>query len=147
MSVFTKPAARAAARWSAVPATAALAVVVAAGPALAAGTSVGINTNASVNAAGQIHVAGAFQCATGAPYANLTVSVSQAGRHHRTTESSTLEHVSCTGGVLPWSATLVAHERGTWFTPGDTRVKVTLWTPGDVRGQADGSLVVNAAAS
>jgi hypothetical protein len=146
MSVFTKPAARAAARWSAVPATAALAVVVAAGPALAAGTSVGINTNASVSA-GQIHVAGGYQCATGAPYANLTVTVSQAGPHHRTTESSTLEHVSCTGAVLPWSATLVAHERGTWFTPGNTRVKVTLWTPGDVRGQADGSLDVNAAAA
>jgi hypothetical protein len=145
MSVFTKPAVRAAARWSAVPATAALAVVVAAGPALAAGTSVGIDTNASVGA-GQIHVAGAYQCATGAPYADLTVTVSQSGPHHRTVESSTLRHVSCTGAVLPWTATLVAHERGAWFAPGDTRVKVTLATPGDFRGQADSSLVLNATA-
>jgi hypothetical protein len=143
LSVFTKPAARAAARWSTVPAAAALAVVAAAAPALAAGTSVGINTGASVNA-GQIRVAGAYQCATGAPYADLTVTVSQSGPHHRTTESSTLQHVSCTGAVLPWTATLLAHERGTWFTPGDTRIKVTLWTPGDVRGQADASLVLNA---
>src|ERR1700722_8667984 len=101
MSVFTKSAARTAARWSAVPATAALAVVAAAAPALAAGTSVGINTNASVDA-GQIHVAGAYQCATGAPYADLVVTVSQSGPHARTTESSTLQHVSCTGAVLPW---------------------------------------------
>jgi hypothetical protein len=144
MSVFTKPAARAAARWSAVPAAAALAVVAAAAPALAAGTSVGINTSASVNV-GQIRVAGAYQCATGAPYADLTVTVSQYGPHHRTTESSTLQHVTCTGAVLPWAASLVADEHGTWFTPGDTRVEVTLWTPGDVHGQADASLVVNAA--
>ena len=146
MSVFTKPVARAAARWSAVPAAAALAVVAAAAPALAAGTSVGINTGASVNA-GQIRVAGAYQCATGAPYANLTITVSQSGRHHRAGESSTLQHVSCTGAVLPWAATLLAQEHGTWFTPGNTRITVTLWTPGDARGQADASLVLNATAA
>jgi hypothetical protein len=146
MSVFAKPAARKAARWSAVPAAAALAVIAAAGPALAAGTSVGIGTGASV-AAGQIRVAGAYQCATGAPYADLVVTVSQSGAYHRAAESSTLQHVSCTGAVLQWSATLAADERGTWFTPGDARVKVTLWTPGDARGQADSSIVLNATAA
>jgi hypothetical protein len=146
MSFFTKSTAAKAARWSAVPAAAALAVVVAAGPALAAGTSVGIYTNGSVDA-GRISVSGAYQCATGAQYGELTVTVSQAGRHGRVVESSTVERLSCTGAVLPWSTTLSPRRHDGWFTAGSTRVDARVSTPGDRRGQADASLVLNASVS
>jgi hypothetical protein len=148
MSVFTKPAAAKAVRWSAVPAGAALAVVLAAGPALAAGTSVGIYTNGSVTA-GQISLTGAYQCAADAPYAELTVTATQMQRHGhgRTVESSSVQRVDCTGATREWAATLSPRVHDGWFAAGDTRVVVRVATPGDRRGQADASLVLNATAS
>jgi hypothetical protein len=146
MSVLTKSVARRAARWSAVPAAAALAVVVAAGPALAAGTSVGIYTYGSVHA-GRISVTGAYQCPAGSRYADLTVTATQAGPHGRAVTSSVVERLGCTGRVLPWGATLSPRRRGGWFTAGNTRVVAQVWPAGDRRGQAEASLVLNAAAS
>lgn len=144
---FTKSSAKKAARWSAAPVAAALAVVLAAGPALAAGTSVGIATNGSASG-GALTVGGNYQCATASgSYATLAVTVRQAGAHGRVVESSTLEHVSCTGAVLTWSATLRPSGHHAWFSGGNTRVEAKLWTPGDVRGQSDASLVLNASAS
>ena len=144
---FTKSFAKKAARWSAAPAAAALAVVVAAGPALAAGTSVGIATNGSASG-GALTVGGQYQCATASgSYATLAVTVRQAGRYGRAIESSTIEHVSCTGAVQDWSATLSPREHHAWFSGGNTRVSAKLWTPGDVRGQSDATLVLNASAS
>jgi len=146
MSAFMKSATRKTVRWSAVPAAAALAVVVAAGPALAAGTSVGISTGGAA-AGGRLTVSGAYQCATTAgPYAELEVTVSQVGRHGRAVESSTVERLGCTGSVESWSATLSPRRHG-WFSAGSTRVDAKLWTPGAWHGQADASLVLNASAS
>lgn len=147
MSVFTRSAARAArrsARWAAVPAAAALAVVAAAGPALAAGTSIGIHTYGSVSG-GRLTVSGLYQCAS-APYAELEVTASQS-RHGRVVESSTVQRVACNGTTLGFSSTLAPHERHAWFSAGGTRVTAKLWTPGDRRGEAGATLVLNASAA
>jgi hypothetical protein len=146
MSVFTRSAAARAARLTAVPAAAALAVVVAAGPALAAGTSVGIYTGGTVSH-GRLAVDGVYQCASGSPYAALTVTVTQAGPHRHVVESSVVERVACTGATLRWSATLAPQRHEGRFGPGATRVTVKLSMPGDRRGQAGSSLVLNAVAS
>jgi hypothetical protein len=149
MSVFTRSAARIApkgARWAAVPAAAALAVVAAAGPALAAGTSLGIHTYGTVHA-GHLSVSGLYQCASSAPYAELRVTAGQAGPHGRMIESSTVQRVACTGATLSFGATLAPRERHAWFTTGGTRVTATLWTPGDERGAAAASIVLDPSAS
>lgn len=146
MSFFvTRPAARRA-RWAAVPAVAALAVLAAAGPALAAGTSIGIHTYGSVSG-GRLTVSGLYQCAPSAPYAELEVTASQARRHGHAVESTTYQRVACTGATLAFGSTLAPSGRHAWFSAGDTRVAVKLWTPGDRRGQAGATLVLDATAS
>lgn len=140
MSVFTKAAAKTA-RWSVVPAIAAGALALAAGPALADGTSVGITTYSGTVYAGQLTVGGAYQCATTSPYDILAVTVVQPGPNGPVT-STGFQEVACTGSTLTWQATLNPSRPGEWFANEDTRVEVTLWTPGDWDGQSSASVVL-----
>lgn len=149
MSVFTRSAARTArkgARWAAVPAAAALAVLAAAGPALAAGTSLGIHTYGTVHA-GHLSVSGLYQCASSAPYAELRVTADQAGPHGRVIASSTVQRVACTGATLSFGTTLAPREPHARFSTAGTRVTATIWTPGDRRGAAVAGIMLAPTAS
>jgi hypothetical protein len=147
MSAITRTAGKAA-RWSAVPALAALALAASAGIALAAGTSVGISTTGAAVAAGELTVSGAYQCDSAtASYAELAVTVSQARPHGRSVDSTTVQRLTCTGSGLSWRVTLSPRQAGAWFSPASARVDAKLWTPGSRGEQADASLVLQASAS
>lgn len=146
-AIFTRAAAVKTARWSAVPAIAALALAVTAGPALAAGTSVGVSTTSGTVSAGELTVSGAYQCdpATSS-YAELEVTASQAARHGRVADSATLRRVACTGSAERWQVTLSPRQAHEWFSVGDARVTARVWTPGDQNGQGVSSIVLWASA-
>jgi hypothetical protein len=140
MSVFTKSAAAKAARWSAVPAIAAAAIALTAGSALAEGTAIGITTYSGSVWAGQLHVSGAYQCSTASAYDYLEVTAVQEGPNGPV-RSTEYEQMPCTGTTLTWQATL-GGTQDAWFGDGNTRVDVTLWTPGEWGGRADASMVI-----
>lgn len=141
MSVFTKAAAVKTARWSTVPAIAAAAVAIAAGPALAEGTAVGINTYSGSVYAGELTVGGAYQCTPDSPYDNVKVTVTQ-DTPRGVASSTSVQRVWCTGGTRNWQAWLRADQGGEWFTSGNARVDVTLWAPDDPDGRATSSLIL-----
>jgi hypothetical protein len=141
MSVFTKAAAVRTARWSTVPAIAAAAVALAAGPALAEGTAVGISTYSGSVYAGELTVGGGYQCTPDTPYDNLKVTVYQETPRGLASDTS-YQRVPCTGGTETWQAWLRADQWGNWFTYGNARVDVTLWAPDDPDGRATSSLVL-----
>ena len=140
MSVFTKSTAVKLARWSAVPAIAAGALALAAGPALAEGTAIGITTYSGNVSGGQLYASGAYQCSTSSPSDYLEVTAVQAGPNGPVS-STEYEVMPCTGGTLTWQASL-GGSQGQWFADGNARVDVTLWTPGDWNGRASASMVI-----
>lgn len=141
MSVFTKAASSKAARLAVVPAITVAALGAAAAPALAEGTSVGITTYSGTVASGQLTVSGAYQCTTGTPYDNVAVTAVQEGADGPVS-STVIEQVPCTGAVSTWQATLSPDQDDAWFSDGDTRIRVTLWAPGDWDGRAAASMVL-----
>ena len=142
MSVFTKAAAVKTARWAAVPVLAVAALAVAAGPALAEGTSIGITTYSGTVSDGQLHVSGGYQCTTDAPYDYLAVTAVQAGPDGGPVSATEYLAMPCTGTTLTWQATLSPSQSDEWFADGDTRIRVTLWTPGDWDGRASASMTL-----
>ena len=141
MSVFTKALAAKTVRWSAAPAIAVAALALTAGPALAEGTAVGITTYNGTVYAGQLTVSGAYQCSTASPYDYLTVTVVQPGVNGPVSATS-YEAVACTDTDQTWQATLSPSQADAWFANENTRVDVTLWTPGDWGGRATASIVL-----
>lgn len=142
MSVFTKAAAVKTARWTAVPAIAAAAVAIAAGPALAEGTAVGINTySGAVYAGGELTTGGSYQCTPDSPYDNLKVTVTQ-DTARGVASSTSVQRVWCNGTTRNWQAWLRADQGGVWFTPGNARVDLTLWAPDDPDGRATSSMIL-----
>jgi hypothetical protein len=139
MSVFTKSTAAKVARWSAVPAIAAGALALSVGPALAEGTAIGITTYSGTVSGGQLNVSGAYQCATSA-YDHLEVTAVQEGPNGPVS-STVYEVMPCTGNTLTWQATLGGTQEQ-WFEDGNTRIDVTLWTPGQWDGRAAASMVI-----
>lgn len=129
------------ARRAAVAVIAAASLALAAGPALAAGTSVGISTTGAGVSVGYLTVSGAYQCEGSAPYADLSVSVSQDTRHGRI-DATRVERVACTGSTLVWQSTLEPRQTAAWFSAAETRVTVTLWTPGHWDDRANSSIVL-----
>ena len=141
MSVFTKAAAARTARWATVPAVAAAAVAIAAGPALAEGTAVGISTYSGSVYSGELTVGGGYQCTPDSPYDNLKVTVTQ-DTPRGLASSTSYQRVWCNGESRDWQAWLRADQDGNWFTYGEARVSVTLWAPDDPDGRATSSLVL-----
>ena len=140
MSVFTKSTAAKVARWSAVPAIAAGALALAAGPALAEGTAIGITTYSGSVYGGQLDASGAYQCSTSSPYDHLKVTAVQEGPNGPVTATE-YEVMPCTNGTLTWQASL-GGSPDQWFADGNTRIDVTLWAPGDWNGRAAASMVI-----
>lgn len=128
-------------RVAAVPAMAVAALAAAAAPAFAEGTSVGITTYSGSVVSGQLAVSGAYQCTTDTPYDNVEVTGVQEGPDGPVS-STVVEQVPCTGSVLTWQATLGPDQGDAWFTDGETRIRVTLWAPGDWDGRATASMVL-----
>ena len=141
MSVSLKAAAARTARWATVPAIAATALGLAAGPALAEGTSIGITTYSGAVSAGQLNVSGGYQCSTDNPYDHLAVTAVQQGPSGPVTATEYLT-MPCTGTTLTWQATLQTRQSGGWFGDGPARVTVALWAPGDWNARATSSMVL-----
>lgn len=141
MSVSLKGAAVKTARWATVPAIAATALGLAAGPALAEGTSIGITTYSGYTSSGQLNVSGAYQCSSDNPYDHLAVTAVQQGPNGPVTATEYLT-MPCTDTTLTWQATIDASGFGGWFGDGPARVTATLWAPGDWDGRATSSMVL-----
>lgn len=141
MSVFTKAAAARTARLATVPTMAVAALAIAAAPALAEGTSVGITTYSGTVTDGQVTVSGAYQCTTDTPYDNVAVTAIQEGADGPVS-STVVEQVPCTGSTQTWQAALSPDQDDAWFESGETRIRVTLWAPGDWDGRAAASMVL-----
>ncbi|WP_034263203.1 DUF6299 family protein [Actinospica robiniae] len=125
---FTKAGAVKTARWATVPAIAAGAVALAAGPALAAGSHARVSTTSAVVSHGQVTVNGRYQCAWRSRSEELQVSVSSADRRGRA-EATREVRVNCNGSLQTWRLTFASNHRGQQFSPGAVRVDATLWSP------------------
>lgn len=140
--IFTKTAAVKTARWATVPAIAAGAVAMAAGPALAADAHARVSTTAAVVSHGQVTVSGHYQCSWRTRSEELQVTVSSADRHGRT-EATREVRVNCNGSLQTWRLTLAAGHREQ-FAPGAVRVEATLWNPQNRGDRAYSSRTLNA---
>jgi hypothetical protein len=136
---------KAAMRWVAVPALAALALAATAAPALADETAVNLNPTASITTTGQLTVSGTYQCdpATAA-YAEISVSVTGSDVNGAEVDATTNDRVACTSTVQSWQETLTPTEACETFAAGPADVEATAWTPGDWDGQTDTSVTVSA---
>jgi hypothetical protein len=136
---------KAAMRWVAVPALAALALAATAAPALADETAVNLNPTASITTAGQLIVSGAYQCdPTTAAYAEISVSASGYDVNGDEVDATANDRVACTGAPQSWQETLTPAEACETFAAGPADVEVIAWTPGDWDGQTDTSTTVSA---
>jgi hypothetical protein len=119
-------------RWVLVGAGLGAAVLLGAGPAAAVDGGVWVDGGAVSTDAGQLVVSGAYSCDPGyAPYAQLTLTVTEPQADGSQVEAVVNDRVPCTGYTQGWQETLTARHASQSFTPGSASVYTALWFPGN----------------